>query len=87
MDTVKIAQNACGAAVHPDQLKWITWYTWRRVGSTLANTCKSSTLEITHFGVWVGVGNNQRAVKEKASTEYRYCGHKGELEQVRKLWQ
>ena len=67
-----------------EQADLVTSYSWRRVGSTLASTRKSSIEEVTLFGGWAGVFGRVDTIPLKKSMAHRYNGRKAELESINK---
>ncbi len=62
------------------QAALLTSYSWRRVASALAATCRSSVEQVNHFGRWAGVCGRADARQLKRSMAHRYCGRRAELE-------
>ena len=62
------------------QAALFTGYSWRRVASALAATCRSSVEQVNHFGRWAGACGRADARQLKRSMAHRYCGRRAELE-------
>ena len=75
-----IVKELYTTSLGPSQAALRTSYSWRRVASTLAETCRSSVEQVNHFGGWAGVYGKADARLLKKSMAHRYCGRRAELE-------
>ena len=75
-----VLQELFSTSIGASQAALLTSYSWRRVASTLADTCRSSVEQVNHFGGWAGVYGRTDARQLKKSMAHRYCGRRAELE-------
>ena len=58
------------------QAALLTSYCWRRVASTLADTYRSSVVQVNPFGGWAGAYARTDARQLKEFMAHRYCGRR-----------